>query len=391
VTADAPALADADDALPAPVAALRETLRIFLADEVRAAERQQHVSDEGDASRELLRWVRTRSRELGLFTALQPAELGGAALGPLGAVALHEAVGASGAVLGRFALGDDGGVLRLGDADQRARFLVPVLRGELGAAFAFTDAREGPRTAAVRRGDAFLVSGVKSFVTDGPRSDLLLTVARVTENAGGPTGSAVLVIPRAAPGVVLRRELRTLDGGVHGEFELREVSVPSADVLGEIGHGLRGALASIATVRLRVAAVACGTGRWALDLTLAQVGRPHRSGVPLGEREQVQAMIADSAIDLYAARAAVYAAARRAESDADAEVEVAMAKALATEAVARIVDRAIQLTGGAAVVEGHPLARLYRRIRAWRIGEGTTEMLRLTIARGLLARRAHPS
>jgi alkylation response protein AidB-like acyl-CoA dehydrogenase len=388
VTVGAPAMADVDDALPLPLLALREALRRFLVEEVRAAERLHHVGDEGDAPPDLVRWVRTRSRELGLFSALQPAELGGAGLGPLGVAALHEVIGASGAALGRFALGDDGGVLKLGDADQRARFLVPVLRGEIGAAFAFTDAREGPRTTAVRRGDAFLVSGVKAFVTDGPRSDFLLTVARVTENDGGPTGSAVLVIPRAAPGVILRRELRTLDGGVHGEFELREVSVPAADVLGQIGQGLRGALASITTVRLRIAAVACGTGRWVLDDTLAQVDRPHRSGVPLGEREHVQAMIADSAIDLYAARAAVYTAARRAESGADAEVEVAMAKALATEAVARIVDRAIQLTGGAAVVEGHPLARLYRRIRAWRIGEGTTEVLRLTIARGLLARRA---
>jgi len=108
----------------------------------------------------------------------------------------------------------------------------------------------------------------------------------------------------------------------------------------------------------------------------------------------VQAMIADSAMDLYAARAALYAAARRAEPGpapgprwAEAEVEVAMAKALATEAVTRIVDRAMQLTGAGAVVEDHPLAVLYRRARAWRIGEGTTEMLRLTVARGLLSRR----
>ena len=164
------------DALPPPLWTLRETLRGFLADEVRAAERQHHIGDEGDASPELRRWVRTRSREIGLFTAFQPAELGGAGLGPLGLAALHEVIGASGTVLGRFALGDDGGVLRLGNADQRARFLAPVLQGELAAAFAFTDAREGPRTTAVRRGDVFLVSGVKAFVTDRPPNDLLLTL-----------------------------------------------------------------------------------------------------------------------------------------------------------------------------------------------------------------------
>jgi acyl-CoA dehydrogenase len=99
-------------------------------------------------------------------------------------------------------------------------------------------------------------------------------------------------------------------------------------------------------------------------------------------------MLGQSAMDLFAARGALYAAARAAEAG-DAETEVAMAKAVATEAVARIVDRAIQLSGGAAVVEGHPLARLYRRVRAWRIAEGTTEILRLTVARRLLA--AHPA
>jgi len=96
-------------------------------------------------------------------------------------------------------------------------------------------------------------------------------------------------------------------------------------------------------------------------------------------------MLGQSAMDLFAARAGLYAAARAAEPGGDAEVEVAMAKAVATEAVAHIVDRAMQLSGGAAVVEGHPLARLYRRIRSWRIAEGTTEILRLTVARRLLS------
>lgn len=316
----------------------------------------------------------------------QPCDLGGGGLGPLGLAVLYEAVGASGSALARFVLGDDGGLLALGTPEQRERLLAPVLRGELTVALAFTDAREGPRTTAVRRGDEFLVSGVKSFVTDGPAADLLLTVARITDNAGGPTGTALLVIPRETPGVVLRRELTTLDGGVHGEFELRDVAVPVGDLLGEIGQGVPRALNRITTVRLRVAAEACGTAAWVLAFILAQVDRPHRSGVLLAEREQVQAMLADCAVDLFAARSALFAAGRRAEEGGDAELEVAMAKVLATEAVTRIVDRAIQLTGGAAVVHGHPLERLYRRIRSWRIAEGTTEVLRLVIARSLSAR-----
>lgn len=373
-----------EEALPAELEAVRLRLRAFLHEELLPAEREQGLREEADAPPALRRWVRTRSDARGLFRQLQPADLGGGGLGPLGQVALHEEIAAAGSVLGRFALGGDGGLLRHGTADQRRRFLAPVLSGELAAAFAFTDPPEGPRTTAVRRGDVFVLTGVKAFVTDGPRADLLLTVARVTENTGGLTGTGLFVLRREAPGVRLSRELRTLDGGLHGEFALEEAPVPQADVLGEIGQGLPRALESITALRLRAAAHACGTGRWALDYTLGQTARPHRSGTPLREREQVQAMIADSATDLFAARSALYACARMAESGRDVEIEVAMAKTLATEAVARIVDRAMQLTGGPSVVEGHPLARLYRVIRAWRIAEGTTEVLRLVIARGLI-------
>jgi alkylation response protein AidB-like acyl-CoA dehydrogenase len=374
------------DALPADLEALRIRLRAFLRDEVLPAEKKQGVEEEADAPAELRRWVRTRANELGLYRLPQPVELGGGGLGPLGQAALREEIAASGSALGRLALGGNGGLLRNGTPEQRERYLLPVLRGELSAAFAFTDAREGPRTTAVRQGESFAVSGVKSFVSGGPHADLLLTVANVVENPGGPTGSAVFIVARGAPGVTLRRELRTLDGGLHGEFELRSVLAPPADVMGEIGAGLPRALENITGLRLGVAATACGAGIWTLEHTLAQVDQPHRSGTPLAEREQVQAMIAESATDLFAARAALYAAARAAEAGEDVEIEVAMAKSLATEAVARIVDRAIQLTGGAAVVEGHPLARLYRQVRGWRIAEGTTEILRLTVARGLLAR-----
>jgi alkylation response protein AidB-like acyl-CoA dehydrogenase len=372
-----------DPELPAALAPLRETLHRFLEDEVLPAERREQVVEESQAAPALRSWARARSAELGLYRLAQPLELGGGGLGPLGRVALYEEIARSQCVLHDCILGGDGGLLRLATGSQRERFLLPVLRGELTAALAFTDAREGPRTTAMRRGDAFVLSGVKSFVTGGPHADLLVTIAKVTDNPGGQTGTAIFPVRRDAPGVRLVRDIRTLDGAPHGEFELAHVEVPAADVIGEIGEGVPRALESITALRLRAAATACGAARWTLDYALAQARRPHRSGMPLGEREQVQAMLGQSAMDLFAARAALYAAARAAESG-EAEMDVAMAKAVATEAVAHVVDRAMQLSGGAAVVEGHPLARLYRRIRSWRIAEGTTEILRLTVARHLL-------
>jgi alkylation response protein AidB-like acyl-CoA dehydrogenase len=106
---------------------------------------------------------------------------------------VRETIAAGGTRLGRELLGSGGGMLRRGTPEQRERFLQPVLRGEQTTAFAFTDAREGPRTTAVRDGDAFVLTGVKSFVTGGPGADLLLVVATVTENGGGPTGTAILM------------------------------------------------------------------------------------------------------------------------------------------------------------------------------------------------------
>src|SRR5262249_21273654 len=252
----------------------RETLRRFLEEESLPAEGRDVVQEEGQATRALGGRGRARAPGLGLYRLLQPAELGGGGLGPLGQVALHEELARSLCVLHDCILGDDGGLLKLAVGAQRERFLLPVLRGELSASLAFTDAREGPRTTAARRGDGFVISGVKSFVTGGPQTDLLVAIARVTDNPGGPTGTAVFVVRRDAPGVSLRREIRPLDGARHGEFELSQVAVTMDDVIGEIGQGLPRAIESITALRLRVAATACGAARWTLDHALAQARRP---------------------------------------------------------------------------------------------------------------------
>lgn len=372
------------DDLPPDLIELRARLARFLAETVLPLERDLPEGEPPWA--DLARRVRLLSAEQGFFRLGLPLEEGGGGLGPLGLVVVRETIAASGVQLGRAILGAGGGLLRGGTPAQRERYLQPALRGELTTAFAFTDAREGPRTVARRDGDAFLLDGVKSFVTGGPEADLLLVVANVVENGDGPTGAAIFLVRRAAPGVELRRILRTLDDGSHGEFAFHGCRVGDDDILGEIGAGLPRAMQNIAGLRLSLAATAAGTGLWLLAWLLDQLDRPHRSGTPLAEREQVQALLAESAAELYAARAALYAAARAAEAGRDADVETALAKSLTTEAAGRAVDRAIQLTGGAAVVEGHPLARLYRTVRAWRIAEGTTEILKLTVARGLLAR-----
>ena len=139
-------------ALPPEIGALRDAPARFLEESSLPAERREGVVDEAQASPALRRWARARSAELGFYRLAQPVELGGGGLGPLGLVALHEEIARSQCALGGCVLGGDGGLLRLATGAQRERFLLPVLRGELTAALAFTDAREGPRTTAVRTG-----------------------------------------------------------------------------------------------------------------------------------------------------------------------------------------------------------------------------------------------
>ena len=135
-------------------------------------------------------------------------------------------------------------------------------------------------------------------------------------------------------------------------------------------------------MRLRVAAEAVGLARWVNRATLERIEAPHRSGAPLAEREQVQAIFADCVFETYQARAALYRAAEALEQDApSAATEVAIAKAAATETLGRVVDRAIQLQGAQALLRGHPLERLLRVARSLRIAEGPTEILRLSVAR----------
>src|SRR6266508_1049650 len=131
------------EALPPEVETVRRRLGTLIQRELLPRESELGIAEESDVTPEVRRWVRTRADQEGVFRAALPSDLGGAGLGPLALAALAEEAAASGSVLARFALGGDGGLLRHGNAQQQGRFLLPVLRGELAAAFAFTDAREG--------------------------------------------------------------------------------------------------------------------------------------------------------------------------------------------------------------------------------------------------------
>jgi alkylation response protein AidB-like acyl-CoA dehydrogenase len=295
-------------------------------------------------------------------------------------------------------LGSGPGLMRLANNEQqRAALYEPVLRGERMTAFGFTEPTGAERTKAepttlADGSPGYLVSGQKSFVTGGPVADWIIVMANVPPSdddpEGQPGGGALLVVDREAPGVTMGDVNTTMDGTSHVPFTFDKTPVPADRLLGEVGQGLPSAMGGIRAMRMGVAAQAVGWSRWTCAYTLTRIEAPHRSGTPLAEREQVQAMLADMVADTMAAQSTMYRVASELEADPEAELttEVAVAKMVATESLHRTVDKAIQIYGGLALARGNPLERLYRVARTLRIAEGTTEILKLTVAKDIRQR-----
>ena len=259
------------------------------------------------------------------------------------------------------------------------------MRGEKRGSFGFTEPDNVPRpTWAIQDGEDLVVTGQKSYVSNGAEADFVAALVNVERDADGTGGSAMVIIDMHAPGLSVEREFRTLDGGSHLAIRFDEVRVPKWRVIGKPGEGMPRALGGISTVRLEISAQACGIMQWTIGYTTDHIQAPHRSGTPLGAREGVRLRYADMRIDAYAARSILYRTARFVESGANDINEVMCAKIFCTEAAGRVVDTAVQLVGGNALAEGHPLGTLYRQVRSLRFTEGARDILRLNIAKGRL-------
>ena len=175
-----------------------------------------------------------------------------------------------------------------------------------------------------------------------------------------------------------------MDGGSHVSLSFDGARVPLANVIGAIGEGMPRALGNITDMRLAVAAEATGIAIWTTNFVTTHLRAPHRSGTPLREREGVRLRYGDMRVETFAARSMLYRSARLRESGDEAINEISATKLYATEVVGRAVDSAVQLVGGQALIVGHPVERLYRRVRTMRLGEGASDLLRINVARGIL-------
>jgi alkylation response protein AidB-like acyl-CoA dehydrogenase len=345
--------------------------------------------------RDELNWelARALGRE-GLFPRLVPRAYGGSLEGPFRSVTLclirEELARTCAPAEELFAIQGLGShpILLAGTEAQKSRWLPPLARGEAVPAFALTEPDAGSdagalTTRAERRADHWALTGVKRFISNAPVASLYVVFAR-TGPAPGTKGVSAFVVPKGAPGLT-GAPMRTLAPHVIGELRFEDCRIPLDHQLGADGEGWRLAMQTLDVFRASVGAQAVGLGQAALDLALAHARRRTQFGQPIAQFQAIQAKLADMATELRAARLLVYSAARLRDSGAArVTLESAMAKLFATEVAHRVVDHAVQIHGGAGVLRGSPIERLYREVRAPRIYEGTSEIQRLIIARELL-------
>lgn len=370
------------EAIPTDLLDLRGRLARFLREDL--VDLAQAEAD--DVPRDVQQEVRERSQAAGFLALTQPKAVGGGEAGPLARTVLYETLAAVNSPLARFVLGPGPGLLARAEGPLRDRYLQPVVRGELRGAFAFTepggpDAPLRP-TWAVRDGTVLVITGQKSYVSGGATADFYTILVNVEPGEAGPGGTAMVIIDRETPGVIIDRRFTSLDGGHHVSIRLDNVRVPATNVIGKIGQGMPAALRGITEERLEIAASACGIALWTVDYVTTHITAPHPSGNRLGDREGVRLRYSDMRIETYAARAMLYRTARLAEAGNDPMNEAMATKVFCAEATGRVVDTAVQLVGGQALVSGHPLEALYRRVRSFRLAGGATDVLRLNIARG---------
>jgi acyl-CoA dehydrogenase len=276
-----------------------------------------------------------------------------------------------------------------GSDEQRAG-LDAFVEGKRIAGFGLTEPEAGSdvaslRTEAVREGDAWVLHGEKTLISNVPIADVYVVFANAAPEKGRK-GITAFIVPKEAAGLTLVPQPMSIDHPI-GMLRMQGCKLPATALLGEVGGGFRLAMQTLETFRISVGAAACGMATAALEDTIVHVGRRVQFDKRLAEQQMVQAYVADMATELDASRLLVARAAHtKDEKGGRPSREVAMAKMYATEAAQRIIDKAVQLHGGRGVLSETRVEALYREIRPLRIYEGTTEIQKLIIARTLLGK-----
>jgi len=367
---------------------IRDMVREFAAGEL------EPYAAEVDVSRRLVPGILDKLGALNLLGLCAPAESGGAGVDVATyALALEELARACAStavvVLAHNSLGVQP-LQAFGTDEQRRRWLQPLASGEKLAAFALSEPEAGSdmsalRTTAHKTADGWVLRGSKTLVVNAPSAEILLVAARTDPDAAPERGIDVFVLEKGAAGLSVGEPADTLGwrGAGIGALVLDDVPVQDGARLGPAGAGLELCERMLDGTRLGMAAVAVGIAQGAFDRAMRYAHDRPQFGKPIMSHQSVQSRLADSTIDLHAARLVVQAGCRLADSGAPYRKEAAIAKVLASEAASRVCDHAIQVHGGYGYIVEYHVERSYRDAKLCEIAYGTNELLRLLIVQEL--------
>ncbi|SIT37166.1 putative ACYL COA DEHYDROGENASE OXIDOREDUCTASE PROTEIN [Paraburkholderia ribeironis] len=366
---------------------VRDALRTFVSEAItpQAATWDRERTFPQDVHRQLA--------ALGAYGVLVPETYGGAGMDAL-ALAL---------ILEEIAAGDGGTstaisvnncpvcsiLLSFGNDAQKRAWLTPLARGEMLGAFCLTEPQAGSdasalRTTATRDGDAYVLNGVKQFITSGKNGQVAIVMA-VTDKTAGKRGISAFIVPTDTRGYVVARLEDKL--GQHSsdtaQIVFEDCRVPAANLIGAEGEGYRIALSGLEGGRIGIAAQSVGMARAAFEAALSYAKERESFGAPLFSHQAVQFRLADMATQLEAARQLIWHAAALKDAGRPCLTEAAMAKLFASEAAERICSAALQIHGGYGYLSDFPVERIYRDVRVCQIYEGTSDIQKILIARGL--------
>jgi alkylation response protein AidB-like acyl-CoA dehydrogenase len=384
--------------LPSELVELRSAIKDFVDREIRPIEATyaQELQETGAIANaeEERKKIRKRSVDLGFYTLHMPEELGGGGLSYLGQVLIHEEVSRSGLLLagrGGVLPSVEGPTIILSDCndDQKKRYLDPLMRAEKEMCFALTEPGAGSdatriKTRAEQKNGVFLLNGIKHFITHGAEADFAVVFAVTDPEKRARGGITAFFVDKGTPGFEVSRIQRTASTVDRpAELTFDNVEVPAENVLGEIGNGFYAAMKWINGGRLNIASSALGIAQHLLDQITEYAKTRETFGHPIGYYQYIQQYIVDSWCELEASRAFVYEMASRIDDGSDGRREAAAAKLYATEMVGRVADRSIQVYGGNGFMTETGVERFWREVRAQRLYEGTSEILRNNIAKTL--------
>ena len=373
--------------IPEDVRALKARIARFVREELHPFEAE--IACSGKIDEERLRALREKARAAGFSNLNMPEEYGGMDLPVVSQVALEEEAGKTTNGLG-YMVADRGPreLLDLASPEQVERYVMPVVRGETREAWAITEPGAGSdikdiATTAERDGDGWVLNGEKWFVTGGERAGFFIVLAWAGEE------QASFLVDRDAPGLQIVRTPTFMHdpyASKHVELKLANCRVPGSASLG--GAGNEGTKRWFSLERLMIAARCCGAAERLIELARSWSLERSASGKKISEYQAVQFMLADSVTELNAARLMTYHVAQAWDRDDPGVLhgKTAMAKLYASEMAGRVADRAVQIFGGRGYMTENPAERYYRELRVDRIWEGTSEIQRLIIARGMLKR-----